>query len=174
KRALYRRRETPLQIAAPCRRHSSILHWHNSSGCRACNAGSAEESEWRLPDGRAASRASNRSVRRARRHWNRPASSLFPGRSHRLFDPEAEARDNSKLFLFPCRLGLLVLRVRLLIRADEIRGGRLDERGAQPLFPVVDAARELVLDVFHEFVHLTLHLLNLPAHVENDLHAGKI
>src|SRR5580704_6479567 len=41
-------------------------------------------------------------------------------------------------------------------RSDQIRGRRLDERGAEPLLPVVDAADHLALHVFHEVVDLVL------------------
>src|SRR4051812_31510391 len=47
----------------------------------------------------------------------------------------------------------------------KIRRRRLDECRAQSLLPVVDAAHELTLHVFHELVHLALHLLDLAAHV---------
>ena len=56
----------------------------------------------------------------------------------------------------------------------EIGRRRLHERGGQPLLPVVDAARELALDVLHELVDLALHLLDLAAHVEDDLDAGEV
>src|SRR5438105_7411582 len=59
-------------------------------------------------------------------------------------------------------------------RADEIGRRRFDERRGQALLPVVDAAGELALDVFHEFVHFVLHLLDLAAHVENNLDAREI
>src|SRR5437660_4815686 len=59
-------------------------------------------------------------------------------------------------------------------RADEVGRRRLDERGREPLLPVVDTTRELTLDVFHELVDFVLHLLDLAAHVEHDLDAGQI
>ena len=51
---------------------------------------------------------------------------------------------------------------------------RLHQRRAKPLLPVVEPAGELTFDILHELVHLALHLLHLPAHVENDLDAGEI
>jgi len=48
------------------------------------------------------------------------------------------------------------------------------ERGGEPLFPVVDAAGHLALDVSHELVDLVLHLLDLRAHVQDDLDAGEV
>ena len=42
------------------------------------------------------------------------------------------------------------------------------------LLPVADAARQLALDVGHELVDLALHLLDLPAHVQDDLDAGEV
>src|SRR5205085_6595338 len=60
------------------------------------------------------------------------------------------------------------------IATNEIRRRRLHERGAEALLPVVDAARELALDVVHELVDLTLHRLDLASHVENDFDAGEV
>src|SRR5687767_1441704 len=56
----------------------------------------------------------------------------------------------------------------------EVGRRRLDERGGEPRLPVVDAARKLPLDVVHELVDLALHLLDLAAHVQDDLDAGEI
>ena len=60
------------------------------------------------------------------------------------------------------------------MRPDEIGRRRFDERGRQALLPVVEPARHLVLDVLHELVDFVLHLLDLAAHVEDDLDAGEV
>src|SRR5580765_3149444 len=57
---------------------------------------------------------------------------------------------------------------------DEIRGARRHERGVQPLLPIAEAARELVLDVLHELVDFALHALHLAPHVEHDLDPREI
>ena len=59
-------------------------------------------------------------------------------------------------------------------RPDEIGRRRFDERGREALLPVVESARHLVLDVLHELVDFVLHLLDLAAHVEDDLDAGEV
>src|SRR5215204_6889943 len=74
-------------------------------------------------------------------------------------------------------LGILVfaLRLRWCWRApDEIGRRGLHERGAQALFPIVDAARHLALDIVHELIHLALHLFDFAPQVEDDFHTGEI
>src|SRR6185503_9842066 len=57
---------------------------------------------------------------------------------------------------------------------NEIGWRGLDQRRRQPRFPIVDAARELTLDIIHELVDLALHLLDLPPHVQDDFNAGEV
>ena len=47
-------------------------------------------------------------------------------------------------------------------------------RELNPSASIVDAARELTLHIFHEFVHFALHLFHFSTHVENDLDAGEV
>src|SRR5262249_43175748 len=74
----------------------------------------------------------------------------------------------------PESLHQMKIRKPSLLMPDEIGWRRLDERGREALLPIVDAARHLALHVLHELVDLVLHLLDLAAHVEDDLDAGQI
>ena len=58
--------------------------------------------------------------------------------------------------------------------AYQIGRRRFHERGTETLFPIIDAAREFTLHIFHEFVDLALHLFHFSTHVEDDLNAGKV
>ena len=72
------------------------------------------------------------------------------------------------------RIRHLSARIFLGRMTNKIRWRRLDHRGRQPRFPIVDAAHELTLHVVHELVHLALHLLDLAAHVQDDLDARQV
>ena len=58
---------------------------------------------------------------------------------------------------------------------DQIGRRRFDERGATRRCSQSSMPRAIsLLDVLHELVDLALHLLDLPAHVEDDLDAGEV
>ena len=48
------------------------------------------------------------------------------------------------------------------------------ECSTETLFPIVDAARQFALHIFHEFIDLALHLFHFSTHVEDDLDAGEV
>jgi len=63
---------------------------------------------------------------------------------------------------------------RVGFRAHQISRRGFDECSTEPLFPIIDAARELMLHIFHEFVDFALHLFHFSTHVENDLDACEV
>ena len=58
--------------------------------------------------------------------------------------------------------------------AHQIGRRCFDERSAETLLPIVDAARKFALHIFHEFVDFALHLFHFSTHVEDDLDAGEV